>query len=498
MDKSKIIDEILMEWAMRSPDGLVGGHDTPENMAALNELLNEYGLSELDIGDWGVGAKDEAPDEGDEVKPIKLKKPQSKFQKKDKATGKTIVVGHPNYKDGTFLDDIIANKQGIWFTPAEKAKLELSDEERKARIEKDIWDDMSAPNGKAVGENYITPIRNAIKKAGVTDYAESIYNRCTLSDALKIYNTNSGNQKSFVDAMNSVKHQGLGRGEMAFVFMLKEVKSGGIGDVDLINVEGYGKMEVKEVGANKGKEKVRISSSTLEGFSRSEFKNAIEDLAYEVRKNKQFGDFLLKVLSGKTPDGKQYLYPHPRTPTEEEIAMLTNFVKDPKTADMPKNLFRALVIISVKLELPSKPTDVPAKVAVDVGGSKEEFGTDPVQASQELKKVSINKAGKITLDVNPIVGDSDSEYKNIAIKLKFFDKKYNLKTISEEIGNLVSKKYTGMLIVSGGKDSESSDTRNKAVVINTDKIELEFDSMAQNGIVCNVKTDLANLKGMDL
>lgn len=42
MDKNKLIDEILAEWAMRSPDGLAGGHDTPENVAVLNDLVKEY------------------------------------------------------------------------------------------------------------------------------------------------------------------------------------------------------------------------------------------------------------------------------------------------------------------------------------------------------------------------------------------------------------------------------------------------------------------------
>ena len=45
MDKNKIINDILNEWAMRSHDGLVSGHDTPENMIVLNEILAEKRLS---------------------------------------------------------------------------------------------------------------------------------------------------------------------------------------------------------------------------------------------------------------------------------------------------------------------------------------------------------------------------------------------------------------------------------------------------------------------
>ena len=41
MDKSKIIDDILSEWALRSPDGLANGPDTIENASILNEILVE-------------------------------------------------------------------------------------------------------------------------------------------------------------------------------------------------------------------------------------------------------------------------------------------------------------------------------------------------------------------------------------------------------------------------------------------------------------------------
>ena len=41
MEKSKIIEYVLNEWAMRSPDGLASGHDTPENISILNEILSE-------------------------------------------------------------------------------------------------------------------------------------------------------------------------------------------------------------------------------------------------------------------------------------------------------------------------------------------------------------------------------------------------------------------------------------------------------------------------
>jgi 3-oxoacyl-[acyl-carrier-protein] synthase III len=49
MEKSKIIEYVLNEWAMRSPDGLADGFDVQENIDLLENILKEYGLDEEDI-----------------------------------------------------------------------------------------------------------------------------------------------------------------------------------------------------------------------------------------------------------------------------------------------------------------------------------------------------------------------------------------------------------------------------------------------------------------
>ena len=49
MDKSKIINYVISEWAMRSHDGLASGHDSPENVQVLNEILEELGITEAPV-----------------------------------------------------------------------------------------------------------------------------------------------------------------------------------------------------------------------------------------------------------------------------------------------------------------------------------------------------------------------------------------------------------------------------------------------------------------
>lgn len=44
MNKDKLINGILNEWAMRSPDGFASGYSTVENMNVLRDLLEEYSL----------------------------------------------------------------------------------------------------------------------------------------------------------------------------------------------------------------------------------------------------------------------------------------------------------------------------------------------------------------------------------------------------------------------------------------------------------------------
>jgi len=492
MDKNKLIEDILMEWAMRSPDGLVGGHDTMENMEVLNEILTEQGLDELDMGDFGVTDKLAKRKKG---RPAKLLVPRDTFWRTDKKTGKTIVVGHKNYANGTFLDDIKANSPKVpFYTAAETAKQEMDPELRQKRINDNVWEDLGAPNGKAVPANSVAQIKNELEKSKVVNFAKSIYNQKSLKEALALYNTNSGNEERFVNAMNAVKHHGLGRGELAFVFMLENVKSGGTGDVDLINVQGYGKVEVKEAGSAKTREAIRISSSTLAGFSNSEIKKAIENLAQVLRENSELGDFLVKVLDEKDPATNEYYYPGGRPASSKELEIFKDWVKSPNTADMPKGIFRCLVIISVKLELPIKRVNSASKVAITVGKDKQEFKTDPSDTLTQLDALNKaatdapNKSHRVTLKVAPAADTSgDQRYKDMAMDLKFFDRKYNLATISEEITELLIKKYKAMLIVSAAGE-------NKAEVIDTDSIKLVFDGMAQNMIACTVETNFSNKK----
>ena len=97
MDKNNIIEEILNEWAMHSEDGLVGGHDTPENMAVLNEILEARGRP---VG-WV---------------PANFLKPIDPKDKGTKDPSKLMVYNnHQKYEDGTRYSDILngtASKKG--------------------------------------------------------------------------------------------------------------------------------------------------------------------------------------------------------------------------------------------------------------------------------------------------------------------------------------------------------------------------------------------------
>lgn len=45
------LNDILLEWAMRSKDGLVNGYKDPEDIVVLKKVLKENGIEETKISD---------------------------------------------------------------------------------------------------------------------------------------------------------------------------------------------------------------------------------------------------------------------------------------------------------------------------------------------------------------------------------------------------------------------------------------------------------------
>lgn len=275
MEKSKIIDEILAEWAMRSHDGLVGGHDTPENIAILSEMLTEK--------QWLA----------------------SKFVKDDPENpGKKIVVDHPLYDDGVDYEDVLNDKikpylpgekerykKAKWTQSAEDAKREELNREYFRPI-RDYWvtkDDhptyqagvtyndvkYNRSQNRKKQKSYITGTiaRGAIpyvsknwtldylanikgfKKyaQGILDafnkhiidadirraFIEDVYNNLTPDEAVAFMNNSSGVAywTNFFDELDTISGQVTGDGEYPLVLLIKGAKTAGgkSGDIQVDN-----------------------------------------------------------------------------------------------------------------------------------------------------------------------------------------------------------------------------------------------------------------------
>lgn len=303
MDKSKIIDEILMEWAMRSPDGLVGGHDTPENMAVLNEILNE--------------AKPKGWVDSKKLQPIDPKDAGTKDPAKLK------IVGHPKYPDGTVYQDTLSGKvkanmraeipfpaqseqdkkeqdlnpeyfrayHGRWITddhPNYPDGIRYEDV-KNYRAAKKTGDDIGiiAP-GKANYEKADWSIEKLMAKGFNQASAEKIYkaldiqpvpikkdfllngfDKLTPEQAVEFLNSRFYKYQDFIDALDAARSAGgtkkdggedtsssggagskAGRGEFILVLLIKGGESAGSesGDIKVAGLKGA--IEVKEITAN--------------------------------------------------------------------------------------------------------------------------------------------------------------------------------------------------------------------------------------------------------
>lgn len=510
MDKNKFIDEILAEWAMRSPDGLVGGHDTPENMAVLNEILAEKMTPEekeakakakeaLRISREEEKKKRKEEEERKKNLPATVPEEALKvdYFKDKKKDGRTLSMtkNNPYYPDNIPFELVKSGKADM---SIEGLRLHLGD-----KIE-----------GKGFTESHIDLILSAIQKyqpKGKKKFIE-YYNKCDIYEAIKVFEE----YPEIVSAIEGGKKTLLGRGELTFVFLLKGAKTGGQG-VDILLVEGLGSVEVKEV--TKKELKVQISAATFGGWNRSDTKTAIDELATEVRHDKNFAAYLIdEVLLGKDKNGNSK-YPAVdrnkrklKSVSSTQIEKIKDFFEGTRTTEMHASTFYALEWIWQKLLSPfpkeenDSNTDTlgRAKISISVGDDTKSFKlTNPQKASETLRSVSaaLNSNVKnvpVNLDVSAEMGDSldkksaNEEYYYLARSLDFFKKRITKEFITREINQIAKTKYNGYLVIYGGKEGGGGNY--KAIFADTNKSLLEFSSLGLAKINAFLKVNVPGLK----
>lgn len=233
----KCLDEILLEWSVRSPDGLATGIYSKENVNIFREILKEKNLTE------------------------------------------------------SVVEEVISEILSLEAQPRVKKAVAPAPEEDLTN--KTIWELM-------VLKKRMNPTGVEILHKAVEDYDQdksfvALYDTClNVEDAVKIYVDNK--YSAIVNAANKFEYKGLGRGELIFVYLLKGCRSGGTSDSDLVMEDGR-KIDVKESTADM----VKLSIASVKGLSDLGFYKGIIQLTTFIRKHKpDAGNFLKHVLADET------------------------------------------------------------------------------------------------------------------------------------------------------------------------------------------------------
>ena len=455
MDKNKIIDDILNEWAMRSHDGLVSGHSTPENQLVLQQILAEKKMA------------------------------SSKEKEMAKKMMKPVAMG--------------ATKQ---------TKIKNTS---KFKTDLEIYKHFASE--KRAGNTSAKWMKNAINTSTSDQAAReflNMYDACSMEEAIEVYN--NPRYASIIDRVEGKERKGLGRGELIFVFLMEGYKSGGTREVDLVFGSIDRDIEMKELTGKNKKPVINISAPTLKGYYNTEFRLAIDELATEIRKSgnknaeqynydfnkdKNLGNFLIHVFRnypGEVPGNK----------TKMERS-LENFVRLLRTTEMPTNLFNAFTAIWQKLQSKKgsagakaggddSAANVPtgtAKIGITVGGEKKEFSVDPIQAKRELQSLTTDpKKNSIQLNVTSDKQEmTETDYIGETKNLLYFKNKYTISKISVELRSLLKNKYSGLIVI----DKRSG---NNAKFVSSDS-NFTFLSLGFNKINFILPDEEKNVKADD-
>lgn len=477
MDNNKIIDNILSEWAMRSDDGLVGGHVTQENIEIFEDILLEYGLSESEIEEivgpmFTEGKEPEVyGDDRDYI--FKVKNPNSK------EISHYISVGHPDQKNHP--------DKSIYYGPRKYSdpkmykvadKKNMSDALIKAETDEKL---KSLRNQKSVSITNVKQLKRVFEtfpdQSLVNKYKDMYDSVPTIEEAIEIYKGKKFPEfQPLINAIDDIKFAGGGRGEIPIVFILKGARSGGGTQMDILFAEladKQGGVEVKEVTGST----IAISAPTLTGFSNSKFNIAIHELALSVNKTEGMKDFIKKVLED---DGKLYKKMGPFDKMEKYKTAIDSFFQDPKVGEVSQFLLDAIFIVSEKIKNPisgQKP-DI-GSIEIDIGNKHREFKVPDDQVATLNAKIDTVTGEKAVLDVpvEPKVEKDDAIIAEKCMKLSFFKENWDEKRVQAELMKLITDKYKRMIIISKKKGTNDAELYDENKIKTLEFVALGFGKL---------------------
>lgn len=312
----------------------------------------------------------------------------------------------------------------------------LNSDQEPTKNTNDVWERMVTE--KRVSSVLVDAMKNLISGLPNVDKFISMFDSIPLSDIQSAIDMSYiGEFKHISSVIDSIKKQGLGRGELMMVFLMKSCSSGGTSETDLVFNNGE-KIDVKEV--TNGTIKLSDTSINLHGL---QFFRDLHNLVRYIEQNRPVvGNYILTVL------GDDVNYKISEKLKTSAIKKSEEFFNSPKISEVNGNIFDLLYYAGKKLKTDNK--NIPATIDVNL------IGKSPtsliVNNSDELSDLISTKKDrqKIELDVSPLIDKTEQLIIPGIKDLEYFKKNYSKSSITNELF-IEMRHNSGIVVISGNK-----------------------------------------------
>ena len=437
------INDILLEWAMRSPDGLASGAWTDANLTALRESLESRGMSESECNE--IMSEIIEFNEAD-------KSPEQIANKNKRLIKKAALS--PNA------------------TPEQKLEWEkIKKDTEKSKREKDLQPHLLEftpemdPKGyykdfilsKGVEPHLVKMMYSELSKIdeGSRIAFYNLYNESNdVSDSIQKY---SNNKKAII-AVNGIttgKSRGaLGKGELPFVWFLNNATHGGVGTGDILF--GSEIIDIKDY-----QDGIDIERNSFDNFNTVPFINELSSLI-ESTKNSDIKIFLKKLLAGEDGNGSELnaFVSNENSIDKNHVGSVRGntekFLDKYDMGRFGKTTMAGIRFLGKKIEdIRKKEGDkigVKSVVSIFSKGEKVSAAVDnidpikKVPVGDELK--NIDSDGKtVSLHVEPIEAATDDIIISKLLRIQFFRSQWNEVKMWASLAKHL--KYTGIILILG-------------------------------------------------
>ena len=366
-------NNILLEWAMLSEDGLLSGYRDPRSIEILKQLLKERNI------------------------------------------------------DPKIAEDIVSDV--INSNVAEQSK---SDEFNEV----DSVISKVQDNEKDIQAKFIPPLIEVLRE--YPSFAVLYSSAKSIDESINLYNAHYSGAIKAIN--NRIRDKGLGKGELAFVFLLEDCKSGGQASGDLL-YKGK-KIDVKQL--DPASEVLITYNSYATNYRSLNFSRAITKLASFVESDVDAKDILISLVEGK-PLKNGLTSKNAEPFNSNETKYVSNFLDKLNIDEMGGSVFTGLEKLGRKLNSIEVAKEPPVDCVSFIVNEKK---TDlmVLNAQEILSKIGNNPELQSVSIRIAAFRDKVAQFTLPALKkLDFFYKGMNNDTITSELVSQLH--YDGIIVI---------------------------------------------------